>query len=72
MICLLVFIDDAFIYFLNALLCTILTSMPLTCAIAIVYPFLIVLYNISVLIILSILIDLILFKEGLVIIMNLS
>ena len=72
MICLLVFIDNIFIYFLNALLYTILTSMPLTYTIAIVYPFLIVLYNISVLITLSILINLILLKEGLVIIVNLS
>ena len=67
-----VLIDDTFIYFLNALLCTILTSMPLTYAIAIAYPFLIVLCNISVLIILSILIDLILLKEGLAMIVNLS
>ena len=72
MICLLVLIDDAFIYFLNALLCTILTSMPLTYAIAIACPFLIVLYNISVLITLSILIDLTLLKEGLAMMMNLS
>jgi hypothetical protein len=71
-ICLLVLIDDAFIYFLNALLYTILTSMPLTCAIAIACPFLIVLCNISVLITLSTLIDLTLLKEGLAMIVNLS
>jgi hypothetical protein len=46
--------------------------MLLTYAIAIACPFLIVLYNISILIILSILIDLILLKEGLAIIVNLS
>ena len=67
-----VLIDNAFIYFLNALFYIILTSMPLTYIIAIAYPFLIVLYNISVFIILSILIDLILLKEGLAIIVNLS
>ena len=46
--------------------------MPLTYIITIVYPFLIVLYNISILIILSILINLILLKEGLIVIVNLS
>ena len=72
MICLLVLIDDTFIYFLNALLYIILTSIPLTYAIAIAFPFLIVLCNISVLITLSILIDLTLLKEGLAIIVTLS
>jgi len=68
----LVLIDNAFIYFLNALFYIILTSMPLTYIIAIAYPFLIVLCNINVLITLSILIDLTLLKEGLAIIVNLS
>ena len=46
--------------------------MPLTYAIAIACPFLIVLCNISVLITLSILIDLTLLKEGLAMMVNLS
>ena len=46
--------------------------MPFAYIVAIVYPLWVVLYNISVLIALSILTNLTLLKEGLIVIVNLS
>jgi hypothetical protein len=68
----LVLVDNAFVRLLSILLYTILTSVPLACAIATACPFWAVLCDMSVLITLSTLIDLTLLEEGLAMMVNLS